>query len=61
MTTSQWRPGRVAFRLLRGAATVLAPARVKHLWHAPPGAADQRARLKAWEYEGGALANEPLK
>ena len=56
---SKWRPRSVAFRLLRAATPALAPVRMKHLWRTPPGAADQGARLRVWEYEGGALPSEP--
>jgi len=49
-----WRPRPVAYRLLSAGIPALAPARSKHLWLTPPGAAEG-ARLRVWEYEGGAL------
>ena len=56
---SKWRPRSVAFRLLRADTPALAPVRTRYLWLTPPGAADQGARLRVWEYEGGTLGNEP--
>jgi hypothetical protein len=52
-----WPPRSVAYRLLSAGIPALAPARSKHLWLTPSGGAAQGARLRVWEYEGGALAH----
>ena len=49
----------IAYRPLPAGAGTFALLRTTHLWLVPPGAADQGARLRVWEYEGGALASPP--
>ena len=52
------KPQPMAYRLLPPGTPNFALVRSKHLWLVPPGAADQGARLRVWEYEGGALAGK---
>ena len=48
----------MAYRLVPGRTLAFALIRGHHSWLVPPGAPEVRARLRAWEYEGGALARK---
>ena len=49
----------MAYRLVPGRTLAFALFRGRHAWLVAPGAPDVGARLRAWEYEGGALARKP--